>query len=203
MKRRINLFWGCLAALMLVCSLALCFYGAGHGLLFIQTEEKPEETVEAFFAALKQGDYPTAYKCLENYSGLGLENRPVDPQAAQLLTALKESYSFSLLGECRQDGAEAIQRVRVEALDLQAMQNALKTPVTPTDPEESEGEQEQETEEVSALPAVEELLSHKQDYTDVGEYEVRLVYSRDGWRIHLDAPLLNALLGQPGKEAAA
>ena len=84
-----------------------------------------------------------------------------------------------------------MQPVRLRVLDLDAVEAAIKE--TRTD---EEGRELNDTEKLDAI------LAEPLNYSSTGSYEVVLRYGEDGWKIWLEQPLLNALMGRPNQEVA-
>ena len=188
MKPKINPFFGVLTAVLVLLTLALCVIGSRVGVVLVKTDVQPGETVETFFAALTREDWESAYACLEDYSGLGLDRSPRTEQGKAELAALLKSYDFSLTGEAKITRDTAVQPVRLRCLDLVALEEALKVPLI----EASETRP-------ARYYTVEELLAENRDFTRTEELEIQLRYTDGAWRITVDPALLNALAG--GKEA--
>lgn len=182
MKPKINPFWGYLTLALVILSLVLCIVGAKKGTLSVRTDADPKETVERFFECVVIGKYDEAYDCLANYDSLGLENRSDNQKWNALLT----SYDYSLLGEPTVKGGTAVQSLRLRYLDLNALEDALATPVQ----QPAEGEEAQ-----PVYPRTEELLAHPEDYYVTAELQISLQYESGQWRIVADNALLNALSG--------
>lgn len=180
MKPKINPFWGYLTLALVILSLVLCIVGAKKGTLSVRTDADPKETVERFFECVVIGKYDEAYDCLANYDSLGLENRSDN----QKWNALLASYDYSLLGEPTVKGGTAVQSLRLRYLDLNALEDALATPVVPGS---------EETQPV--FPKTEELLAHPENYYKTVELQITLQYRDGQWRIAADDALLNALSG--------
>lgn len=189
MKPKINPFWGILTAVLVLLTLALCFFGWRTGVVLVKSDEKPEDTVARFFDALKVQDWDSAYACLDNVSGLGLERSPRTEQGKQEMTALLDSYAYSLAGEATVTRDTATVPLRLRSLDLVALEEALKVPLI----EASETRP-------ARYYTVKELLQENRDFTRSQTLEIHLRYDAGQWRITVDEALLTALSG--GKEAA-
>ena len=190
MKAKINAFWAVIAGLVILGSLALVFLGGSRGVVYVQSEQDPQEVVVRFFRALADQNYPQAYSCLENYSGLGLENQPRDEDAAMLLEALRYQYSARLDGDCLVTGDTALQRLSLRALDVDAVKAAV-----------SAGAKLDESGEMMVPPVtLYDVLLQARNYTVTRDYELHLHYSDGSWRIVLEEDLLAALSGHPWKD---
>lgn len=188
--RKIHPIWAALAVVLVLASLALCFYGYRGGMLYAKTEGDPQETIDAFIRAMKVGDSKTAYELLSNYSSLGIENQPQTEDGRVLMDALRLSYRCELVGDCVQRGDSAEQLIRLTALDLNKLDEARAESVpAETASEEGEGE------ETPAVPLAQLLMEKGSSLYTTAEYAVTLRYADDQWRIVLDDALLKALAG--------
>lgn len=185
MKPKINPFWGYLTLALLLLTLVLCVAGAKHGVLLLKTDARPEDTAEAFFESVVIGKYEAANELLENYSSLGLERSSDNAK----WNALLASYDYSLQGEAERKGDTAVQTVLLRYLDLNALEEALATPLT-TVPAEEEG-----AEPRAIYPKLEELLAHPEEYYTNAELQVTLHYVDGQWLLFADDSLLSALAG--------
>lgn len=118
--KEVSKLYGVLAVLCTVAAIAACIAGAVFGTVYAEPAENPEDTVKAFFNDIETGDYESAYALLSNVSTLGLENENTGEVAEHAMAALRDSYSFTLQGNCRRDGFEAMQIVTLTSLDLEA-----------------------------------------------------------------------------------
>ena len=165
----------------------------------------PQEDVMAFFDALELQNYEKFYAMLDGYSSLGLENRPEDAAGRMVLGALRDSYSYRLVGESRVDGDTAEQDVYLRSLDLKAVELALR--------ESARAHLEQIASERSFrelcdedgyyLPsvveeacnaAVQELHGRIGDFYADHDLTLHLIYS-DGWYVRGDEELIAAVQG--------
>ena len=189
MKAKVNVFWAVIAGLVILGSLALIFLGGRQGVIYVQSEQNPQEVKVRFFRALADQNYPQAYACLENYSGLGLENEPRDEDAARILETLRYQYSARLDGACVVRGDTAVQKLSLRVLDLDAVEAALAT-----------GPRLDEAGQVM-VPALtlDDVLGQARSYTHTGDYELKLHFDGQNWRIVLEDDMLAALSGRPGR----
>ena len=159
----------------------------------------------AFFDALELQDYEKFYSLLDGYSSLGLEEKPEDAAGRMVLGALRDSYSYRLVGESRVDGDTAEQDVYLRSLDLKAVELALR--------ESARAHLEQIASERSFrelcdedgyyLPsvveeacnaAVQELHGRIGDFYADHDLTLHLIYS-DGWYVRGDEELIAAVQG--------
>jgi hypothetical protein len=181
--RKIHPIWAAVAALLVLASLALCFYGYRGGMLYMKTAGDPQETVNDFIRAMKVGDSRSAYALLSNYDSLGIENQPQTEDGRVLMDALRLSYRCELVGDCVQQGDSAEQIIRLTALDLNKLDEARAAAA------EGEGA------ETPAVPLAQLLMDKGSSLYTTAEYAVTLRYADDQWRIVLDDALLKALAG--------
>ncbi len=188
MKPKINPVWGYITLALVILSLTLCIVGAKKGTLAVRTDDDPKATVERFFESVVIGKYDEAYDCLANYDSLGLENRSDN----QKWNALLASFDYTLLGEPRVQGATAEQTVQLRYLDVNALEEALMTPLNDQSApaEGEEGEQSQ-----PVFPRTEELLARPEAFYVTAELQITLQFKDGQWRIVADEALLNALSG--------
>ncbi len=206
MKKRINPVWFALSMLLCAAIVGLCLFAGRGGALLLRPEGSPQDTVRRFFEGVIAGDWESAYACLADYSGLGLEHEPQSDSAKTLCRALRESYAYSLPGDCVVDALTATQRVRLRYLDLKAVEAEIAARV--------EGVAEELVEERSApeiyddegaylesftddvySAALSEVLRSASGYCSEIELELKLSYRDGAWRLHCSNALFSALLG--------
>ena len=206
MSGRIRLFWVVFTALFAALAVLACVYAGLFGSVWIRPEGDPAETVSWFFDSVRIGNYPSAYSCLSDYVTLGLEQEPETPEAKQIYDALKKTYSWSLAGDCRIDGLEAVQPVNFRALNISRTEEAVAkraaeifeqaTADRPADQvyDETGAVLPAVTDQVYAM-ALEEALAHPDALCSETELEVKLIYTGGTWKIVTDRPLMAALVG--------
>jgi hypothetical protein len=191
----------CFGAAMLVCVL-----GPKLGTVITAPAGDPQKTVTAFFDAVMAGDYEEAYKHLDYYSSLGLENEPADEASKLIYDQLRGTYSYRLHGECLEEGLTAKQQVLMEHLDVVRLQSKLgdKThdvleEMVRTAPASTiynaDDTFKPEVTQKAYTQAVGELLEKPEYYRTTSGMELTLVYTNDGWRIQASDALLRALCG--------
>ena len=127
-RLRVPVFAAALAAA--AAAFVLAAVGQSRGLVFFRPAYAPEETVGAFFEAFCGGDEERAGACLADGAQMPTSAVPEDEAAAELYAAFRESLAWTIDGDAERDGLEARVRVRVTALDLEAMQANLRAQVT-------------------------------------------------------------------------
>ena len=206
MRGKLRAFWLALAVILAVVAVLLCVAATLMGSLYIRPSGDPQETVIRFFDAIKRGDTAEAYTCLSDYESLGLENVPATKDGQLLYQALKDSYDYSLSGDCRVEGLNAVQRVKFTHLNVgQAASDAaakvgdvLAVLIEERPREEladAEGNILDSVNEEAFLTALQQVLTDPMHYTRSTELELHLVYNGSEWRIVTSPELITALIG--------
>lgn len=205
--RKVGLFWGFIAAVLITATLLVCLLGSTVGILITGgTEGDPADTVTEFFDALTLGNYTAAYEHLNGYSTLGLENAPEGEAAKLLQKALERSYSYQLNGTAVIDGISAVQDVDFTYLDLNAIDEKVQA-LTPKKLEElvessplskvydENNEYLPEITQKAYINALKEVLSDAESCYTGTTFTVSLDYIGKTWLITPDQSLFRALLG--------
>ena len=206
MSGRIRLFWVILTAMFTALAVIACVYAGLFGSMYNRPEGDPAETVTWFFDSIRIGNYPSAYSCLGDYVTLGLEREPETPEARQVYDVLKKTYTWSLDGDCRVNGLEAVQPVSFRALNIRKTEDAVAKRANELFEQETTDKPASEvydetgavlprvTDRVYAM-ALEEALAHPDSLCSETELEIRLQYADGTWKIVTDRALMNALVG--------
>lgn len=213
-RGKIKGVWAVLTVLLTAAALGLSVMAPTISELVNKPEGDPREAVTGFFDALMDEDYDAAYRWLDGYSTLGLENEPENEVSREVFDALRRSYSYKLHGDCTMDKKKATQQVLLQHLDLNALQadlkqateDALNRKVQLLPRSELYGEDGNYLPEVTSAAyaeAVESLLARAGDYTTVTGLELELVYTADGWRLVMSPALSAALCGTPSSKGGA
>lgn len=203
---KVNAFWAVLAIILTALALVFCVVGSSFGTLYAKPSGDPQETVRIFFDAILAEDYPTAYECLSNYSGLGLELQPETEESRMLYDALKQSYGYTLRGTAVQEKLEARQMVAMMHLNLNAVKNDAADRVADLLAELAEKRPHSQLfdEEENVLSAVAdeiyrtaltEALDTGTKYYTSSDIELTLEFVNGRWLIRADDALLSALSG--------
>lgn len=203
---KLNVPWAVLAAILSALALLVCILGSSVGALYSAVDGNPTDTVTRFFDAVIARDYPTAYSCLNDYTGLGLETEPTSENAALVYSALKDSYEYALSGEAKVDKLSAVQSVRFKYLDLESLEASVEDAVMRNLEKivESRPASEVYDEEKKYLPSVTEeaysaaiasVISHASSYYTSTVIDIELTYSNGQWLIVTNQAMLNALMG--------
>lgn len=198
--------WAVLAIIFSGTAMLLTIVGSSVGALYSKAEGDPADTVRRFYDAVIIGDYPTAYSCLSDYTGLGLETAPSTENAALVYDALKSSYEYTLVGEAQRDRLSATQTVRVKYLDLASLEASVEDGVQRNLESivESRPRNEVYDADDKYLPGVTEeaystalksVLSHADSYYTAAAIDIELTYSGGQWLIVTNQAMLNALMG--------
>ena len=203
---RIRLFWLIIAVLSAALAAFGCLYAGLFGSLYNRPEGDPADTVVQFFESVRLGNYPLAYSCLSDYSSLGLEQQPETPEAQAVYTVLRQSYTYSLDGDCTVNGSDATQEVRLRVLNIRRTEAAAAALVDsvlqnmvaerPNDEvyDDAGGYRSGLTDEVYA-EALRQVLSDPDPLCETVNLEVRLQYTDGAWKMITDRALMNALVG--------
>ena len=206
MKKKVNPFWMALCVLLSLAILALCVYAGRGGTLYLKAEGDPQELVSYFFNAILAGEYSSAYACLSDYSGLGLENEPNTPSGRTLDEALRSSYAYTLPGESRVENLNATQTVELRYLDVKAVESEIASRVegiterlvadrTSEEIYDEEGRYLGSfTDEVYAT-ALGEVLENAAEYYTTATLDLSLSYADGAWKIKTSPALFKALMG--------
>ena len=201
-RLRAPFYAAALAAAAAACVLAAV--GQSRGLLFFRPSGAPEETVGAFFDAVRGGDEEAARACLADGSLMPALAAPEDETAAKLFAARRDGFSWALDGETGRDGLEARVPVRVTAPDLGAMREDLRGGVMTRlkalvdaraydEVYDENGLYRPEVTDEAYRAAVDALLAGEEDYETSRTLTLRLHYEAGGWRIVPDGELFAAL----------
>ena len=205
-KKRVDHFWLSLSVLLSVAILALCVFAGRGGALRLEPEGDPRAVVESFFNAVIAGDYPSAYACLSDYSGLGLENEPDSETGRSLYRALRQSYGFTLDDDCDVDKLSAVQRVQLRYLDVKAVEAAVAERVdavtaalvaeTPSaEIYDEQGQYLPSFTDAVYAEALRQVLETAADYYTGTAVDVAVRYSGGSWKMQTSPALISALLG--------
>ena len=201
-----NVSWAVLSVVFTGLALLLCLMGSSVGSLYSGTSGDPSETVSRFYDAVISGDYTTAYSCLSDYTGLGLEAEPGTENAVLIYNALKESYEYTLVGSAKVDKLTATQNVRFKYLDLSSLeasvadgvQRNLESIVKERSHDEIYDEHDNYLTSVTQEAydaSLSSVISHATSYYTSAELEIELSYTNGRWLIVTSQDMLNALMG--------
>lgn len=201
-----NVPWAVLAILLAGIAMIVATVGYNVGTVYTKPDGDPKDTVVDFFNSVKTGDYPTAYGCVSDYTGLGLENSPEDEIGQAVYEALKESYDYTVMGGATVNKLSAFVPVRVKYLDIGEMGKAVPELVNKNIEkivEESPRNQVYDSND-KYLPevtdkayaqAMKKLLDRPETYYTTEQINVELEYENGQWYIVTNSQLLNAISG--------
>ena len=203
---RIRLFWLIIAVVFAALAVFACLYAGLFGSIYNRPEGNPADTITQFFESVRVGNYPIAYACLSDYSGLGLELQPETPEAQALYAAMKQSYTWSLDGDPRISGSDATQKVQLRVLNVRRAETAATARVDsvlqsmvaelPNSEiyDEAGGYRSSLTDAVYA-EALRQALLDPDSLCETVTLEIRLQYLDGTWKIITDRALMTALMG--------
>lgn len=201
-----NVPWAILAILLSGLALMTCVVGCSFGTLYTKPDGDPKETVEKFFSSLESGDYPAAYSCLGDYTGLGLENEPADENERLVYQKLRESYSHTVMGGATVNKLSAFVPVRFRYLKVNNMERSLQSEVNSLlekfvkeNPRnmvyDSADNYLPEVTEKIYSEAVTRVLKNISDFCTTEQFNVELEYRNGEWFILTSPEMLNAIIG--------
>lgn len=119
LKKQMKLSGGLLAPLFTCGALFFCVIASSAGTLIFAPSSRPEEAVEQYLSAWCEGRTQEASAFLATPAQLfyGVPEG-LDGTDARYFEALSNSYSYTLDGECLQDGKHALQNVNMTSLSL-------------------------------------------------------------------------------------
>lgn len=215
-RRRMKLLWTALAVLLIAAALFVCVLPQSAAMA-VKTPattaaddghaaDAAQQTVRDFFDALLAGEDARACEKLAGVGSLGLETAPESADAALLYAALRDSWDYTLYGDCRVSGDSAIQQAVFTTLDLPRLAEDVKA--------ETEARVEALARELKAEEIYDEdgkyldtftaraydealgsVLERVSDYETAAGLNLRLVKNGDDWLIEPDSALYSALLG--------
>lgn len=128
-KNRINTALGIIGMSLIAFTLASAVFFTESGILLLHTNGNPADSVYRFYSLALEGNYEESYKCLKDYTTLGLENSPSDNYSERIYAALKDSYRFELSGPAVIDQFTATQNIRFSYLEIAAISEAISAEI--------------------------------------------------------------------------
>ena len=158
------------------------------------------------FPTLQDGEYDAAYARLYGYSSLGLENEPETAPGQRLYAALRQSYSYTLIGESTVDGMSARQQMQFRYLDVAALEADARTELENVIGSLSRDRAydqvfDENNNYLAAFAreayaqALDTVLSHAEDYYATSGVQLTLRSVDGSWCIVPDESLLKVLSG--------
>lgn len=207
MKKVIASLFTLLALTAAALTLYLCAYALQAVPYIEDGAEGPTAALESFFTKLEEKDFPGAYTYLSNYTGLGLENIPLDPVAARLWTARQGVWRFSVEDGYEMDGVHLAKRATVDCLDektvmdrvgarvQEKLEQAVEEARLKSEVYDGEGNYREDLVRASLDASLDELLADLSPYIYTRDLVIRLENVNGKWLIVADAALIDALTG--------
>ncbi len=207
---RLALQYAIAAVILAAAACMLCLPGVSSNSYTVSSGDNPADTVEAFFRTLMDGDYAAADEYLADGATLGLAgSTPQDEVHAAALEALKNSWSYRLLGTCSVEKISAWQELQLQVLDFGAMTAdleretreqllAMGRTMARSQLYDENGNCLPEAAGTAYDRAMETLLETPQNYYSSVGLRIQLSQTRDGWKIVPTEELLDTLSGNPG-----
>ena len=176
--KKVNPFWFTICIISVAAAFLLCFIGSEKGILLAKPKKDPQIVTVEFLDALKSGNYEKVNSLLSGYSGLGLEYEPETEEEKLMLSLLKESYDYSLSGECIRKNITASQKILFTRLNVEEIN---------TEAASGTGE--------DYLSALQRAAEAVEEYYASDILDIHLEYSNGEWKIIPDGALIAALQG--------
>lgn len=201
-----NVPWAILAILLSGLALMVCVVGYSFGTLYTKPDGDPKETVERFYSSLESGDYQTAYSCLSDYTGLGLENEPADENGKLVYQALRDSYSHNVMGGATVNKLSAFVPVRFRYLRVRDTEtgieeevNKIIEKVVEENPHnkvyDANDKYLPEVTEKAYSDALKTVMRKVSNFYTTEQFNIELEYKDGQWYIVTSPEMLNAIIG--------
>ena len=203
---RANVPWAVLAALLTGAALLTAIVGSSVGTLYTKPDGDPRETVSRFFDALSAEDYESAYACLGDYTGLGLEAVPADANGESVVRTMREEFDGRVTGGAEITKLSARVPVRIRYLNMPATQSDIEELINKNlekfvkdNPRnlvyDAENHYLPELTEKLYTDALTYVLEHSNKYCVTEQFDVELAYRDGRWLILTNPKLISALTG--------
>ena len=214
-RGKLSLPWALAAVLFGAAAIGICLLPGERAAKSVSPAAAAEEgassaeaqaAVTEFFDSLVARDYARAYARLSGVATLGLEDTPANEDAARLMDAVRESWSWRLYGDCALTRSGATQQVVFNSLDLSRMRADIRAATEeeverlaaslPADEiyAEDGGYLPSFTERAYAA-ALDAALARADEYYAATGLNIRLVKDGGEWLIVPDSALYGALTG--------
>lgn len=214
-RGKLSLPWALAAVLFGAAAIGICLLPGERAAKSVSPAAAAEEgassaeaqaAVTDFFDSLVARDYARAYARLSGVATLGLEDTPANEDAARLMDAVRESWSWRLYGDCALTRSGATQQVVFNSLDLERMRADIRAATEeeverlaaslPADEiyAEDGGYLPSFTERAYAA-ALDAALARADEYYAATGLNIRLVKDGGEWLIVPDSALYGALTG--------
>ena len=214
-RGKLSLPWALAAVLFGAAAIGICLLPGERAAKSVSPAAAAEDgassaeaqaAVTEFFDSLVARDYARAYARLSGVATLGLEDTPASEDAARLMEAVRESWSWRLYGDCTLTRSGATQQVVFNSLDLSRMRDDIRAATEeeverlasslPADEVYAEdgGYLPSFTERAYAA-ALDAALARADEYYAATGLNIRLVKDGGEWMIVPDSTLYGALTG--------
>ena len=214
-RGKLSLPWALAAVLFGAAAIGICLLPGERAAKSVSPAAAAEDgassaeaqaAVTEFFDSLVARDYARAYARLSGVATLGLEDTPASEDAARLMEAVRESWSWRLYGDCTLTRSGATQQVVFNSLDLSRMRDDIRAATEeeverlasslPADEVYAEdgGYLPSFTERAYAA-ALDTALTRADEYYAATGLNIRLVKDGGEWLIVPDSALYGALTG--------
>ena len=214
-RGKLSLPWALAAVLFGAAAIGICLLPGERAAKSVSPAAAAEDgassaeaqaAVTEFFDSLVARDYARAYARLSGVATLGLEDTPASEDAARLMEAVRESWSWRLYGDCTLTRSGATQQVVFNSLDLSRMRDDIRAATEeeverlaaalPADEiyAEDGGYLPSFTERAYAA-ALDTALTRADEYYAATGLNIRLVKDGGEWMIVPDSTLYGALTG--------
>ena len=214
-RGKLSLPWALAAVLFGAAAIGICLLPGERAAKSVSPAAAAEDgassaeaqaAVTEFFDSLVARDYARAYARLSGVATLGLEDTPASEDAARLMEAVRESWSWRLYGDCTLTRSGATQQVVFNSLDLSRMRDDIRA-ATEAEVERLAAElpaDEIYAEDGGYLPsfterayaaALDAALARADEYYAATGLNIRLVKDGGEWLIVPDSTLYGALTG--------
>ena len=173
----------------------------------VLSDDEPEDTIGAFFDALKKQDWSAASERVSDASAFSLDVELTDDYSSRFWQVQRESWSFEITGEFVAEGRDLTRNVKVfsrqfgnaEAFLRDRVQSSLaarvEAAVLKSEVYDENGDYREELVREYLDEAVAAYLRQPPEETAASEVTVRLTYGEGGWKIVPDKSLVEALTG--------
>lgn len=184
-----------IAAIALLLSLCACSFGT----VSLTELPKPEESVNAFFACLKNGDYEGADRYINNYQTLGFSSaKENDELIESFYKVLIGGRSYGFTGASVVSGREAFLTIRFTTLDFRKLEQPLTERVVEDIKQRQYiGETFETKEEVLAVVSeqISGILSQSDELMTTDYFDLELKYDEGIWKFDIGESFYSALIG--------
>ena len=199
-------------ALVSFCLLIFVIFKAnGLGRFLVKTTGDPKESLIIFYDGIVNENYDVSYSVLYDTKTLGFEEFCVENEAGLsaneiLVNALKDSYSYTILGEPVVKDLSAVAKVQFNYLDLNSFEknvsgridsviNGKVRTMKKSDLYDENGNYKEEILNDVYEEALEESLEWKEKYYISVIYDVELVYENNKWLVKYNDDMTNGFAG--------